>query len=159
MKVCCRGTGSSAKKGCKKRRCAKGSSNSGDHTSTQELTLAKPLKPSKKFVSQSSRLSSAEKASSTNVKVIGGKTSLTSTGGSGATRVLTEGEPSAMDYHRWLSVEVNGLPETFIGVNGNFISATVEGTLVMAGDSIDLSIVQTSACTSGADILLVGQDV
>jgi hypothetical protein len=64
-----------------------------------------------------------------------------------------------MDYHRWLSVEVNGLPETFIGVNGNFISATVEGTLVMAGDSIDLSIVQTSACTSGADILLVGQDV
>jgi hypothetical protein len=84
---------------------------------------------------------------------------LTSTGGSGATRVSTKGEPSAMDYHRWLSVEVNGLPETFIGVNGNFISATVEGTLVMAGDSIDLSIVQTSACTSGADILLVGQDV
>jgi hypothetical protein len=44
-----------------------------------------------------------------------------------------------MDYICWLSIEVTGLPEMFAGINRNFISATVEGTLVMAGDSIDLA--------------------
>jgi hypothetical protein len=51
---------------------------------------------------------------------------------------MPEGEPSSMDYIRWLSVEVTGLPEMFTGRNENFIVDTVEGTLVMAGDSIDL---------------------
>jgi hypothetical protein len=55
----------------------------------KELALAKPLKLSKKFVSQSLGLSSVEKTSSMNVKVIGGKTSSTFTGRSGAARALT----------------------------------------------------------------------
>jgi hypothetical protein len=64
---------------------------------------------------------------------------------------MPEGEPSAMDYLRWLSTEVKGLPEMFTSVNRNFISAAVKGTLVMAGDSVDLATVQTSTATNGAD--------
>jgi hypothetical protein len=48
---------------------------------------------------------------------------------------MPEGEPSAMDYIRWLSAEVTSLPEASSSVNENFISATVEGTLMMARDS------------------------
>jgi hypothetical protein len=50
------------------------------------------------------------------------------------------GEPSAEDYLRWLSVEFTGLPDMFGGVNENFDTATIEGALVMAGDSVDLAI-------------------
>jgi hypothetical protein len=52
---------------------------------------------------------------------------------------MPKSEPSVMDYIRWLSLEVTGLPEVFAGVNKNFISAMVEGTLVMAEDSVDLA--------------------
>jgi hypothetical protein len=72
------------KKDAEKWKYAKGSSCSGDQTSTQKLALAKPLKQSRKFGSLSSRLSVTEKTSSANVKISGGKTSLTSTGGGGA---------------------------------------------------------------------------
>jgi hypothetical protein len=68
-------------------------------------------------------------------------------------------EPSAVDYICWLSVEVTGLLEVFAGVNENFISATVEGTFVMAGDSVDLTTFQTVAADSRADILPTEQDV
>jgi hypothetical protein len=47
----------------------------------------------------------------------------------------------------------------FADVNENFISATVEGTLVMIGSSIDLGALQTVAVDSGADILLTEKDV
>jgi hypothetical protein len=50
---------------------------------------------------------------------------------------------------------VFGLP----GVNENFISAVVEVTLVMAGDSIDFDGLQTAAADSGADILPAKRDV
>jgi hypothetical protein len=53
----------------------KGSSRSGDQTFVQELALAKPLKPSRKFISQSS-----------DVKIGGGKTSSTSACGGGSGR-------------------------------------------------------------------------
>jgi hypothetical protein len=52
---------------------------------------------------------------------------------------MPEGEPLAMDYIRWLSAEVTGLPETFAGVNENFIFVAVEGTLMMAGGFVDLA--------------------
>jgi hypothetical protein len=51
---------------------------------------------------------------------------------------MPEGEPSVVDYIRWLSVDVTGLPEVFAGVNENFVSAMVEGTPVMAGGSADI---------------------
>jgi hypothetical protein len=47
----------------------------------------------------------------------------------------------------------------FADVNEKFISATVEGTLVMIGSSIDLGALQTVAVDSGADILLTEKDV
>jgi hypothetical protein len=72
---------------------------------------------------------------------------------------MPESEPSAMDYIRWLSTEVTALPEVFVGVNDNFISATVKGTLLMGRDSIDLATLQTVATDSGADILPTGRDV
>jgi hypothetical protein len=50
-----------------------------------------------------------------------------------------ESEPLVVEYIRWLSVEVTGLLKLFDDVNENFICAMVEGTLVMAGDSIDLA--------------------
>jgi hypothetical protein len=50
-----------------------------------------------------------------NVQSIGGLCSL-----------MLEDEPSVVDYIRWLTAEVTGLPEVFAGVNENFVSATVE---------------------------------
>jgi hypothetical protein len=49
-----------------------GASHSMGQTSTQELVLAKCLKQSKKFISQSLRLSITEKTSSVNIKISGG---------------------------------------------------------------------------------------
>jgi hypothetical protein len=72
---------------------------------------------------------------------------------------MPEGVPSTMVYIRWLSTEVIGILETFVGVNENFISAMVEGTLVMAGDSVDVAALQIMAVDSGADILPAGWDV
>jgi hypothetical protein len=83
-----------------------------------------------------------------NVQSIGGLCSL-----------MLEGEASVMDYIRWLSIEVTGLPEVFAGVNENFVSTVVEGTLAMAGGSVDLSALKASAADSGADILPVERDV
>jgi hypothetical protein len=67
----------------KKRRRTRESSHSGDQTSTQELALAKALKPSKKFSSRGSGLSLIEKASTVKVRNDGGKASLPRTGVSG----------------------------------------------------------------------------
>jgi hypothetical protein len=50
-------------------------------------------------------------------------------------------EPSVVDCLRWLSEEISGLPYMFNGVNENFATATIEGTLAMAGDSVDLDVV------------------
>jgi ATP:corrinoid adenosyltransferase len=72
---------------------------------------------------------------------------------------MHEREPSAMDYIFCLSVEVTGLLEVFVGVNKNFASAAVEGTLIMAGNSIDLAALQTMATDSGSNILPVERDV
>jgi hypothetical protein len=47
----------------------------------------------------------------------------------------------------------------FGGINDNFITATVEGALVMAGDSVDLDALQSTATESGADVLPVERDV
>jgi hypothetical protein len=55
----------------------------------QKLLLAKPLKQSKKFVTQSSGLIVSEKTSSVNRKIVGGKRSSTTTCGNGAARALT----------------------------------------------------------------------
>jgi hypothetical protein len=52
---------------------------------------------------------------------------------------MSEGDPSTADYICWLSIEVGGLAEMFVGVNENFISTAVEGALVMANESIDLN--------------------
>jgi hypothetical protein len=57
-------------------------------TSTQELTLAKPLKSSKKFVAQPSGLSIAENASPASIKISRKKVSSTSAGGSDAALAL-----------------------------------------------------------------------
>jgi hypothetical protein len=73
--------------------------------------------------------------------------------------LMPEGEPLAADYIRWLSAEVTGLPEMFAIVNKKFISAAVEGALVMAGDFIDLDALQNFAAGSGADILPTEHDV
>jgi hypothetical protein len=72
---------------------------------------------------------------------------------------MPKSEPSAEDYIRWLFTEVTGLSEVFADVNENFISVAVEGTLVMARDSIDLSALQTMATDSRVDILPSGRDV
>jgi hypothetical protein len=65
---------------------------------------------------------------------------------------IPEGEPSVTNYIPWLSTEVTSLLEVFVDVNENFVSATVEGTLVMDGGSVDLAALQASAADSGADI-------
>jgi hypothetical protein len=62
---------------------------------------------------------------------------------------MPEGEPSFTDYIRWLFAEVTGLLEVFVGVNEKIISAAVEGTLVMAGGSVDLAAQQASIADSG----------
>jgi hypothetical protein len=54
---------------------------------------------------------------------------------------MAEGEPSSVDYLRWLSTEISGLLDMFGGVNENFATATVEGALAIAGDSVDLDAV------------------
>jgi hypothetical protein len=72
---------------------------------------------------------------------------------------MPKSEPSAVDYICWLSAEVTGLPKVFDGVNESFISVAIEGTLVMAGDSIDLAALQTVAVDRGVDILPEEQDV
>jgi hypothetical protein len=66
---------------------------------------------------------------------------------------ITEGEPSSTDYLRWLSTEISGLPNMFGGVNEIFVTATVKGAFAVAGDSVDLEMVQDAAMSSGADIL------
>jgi hypothetical protein len=75
-------------KASEKWRCAIRSSCSRTQTSTQELSLSKPMKPSKNFVAQSSGLSITEKTSSVNIKITGKKTSSTSVGGSNVTQAL-----------------------------------------------------------------------
>jgi hypothetical protein len=72
---------------------------------------------------------------------------------------LPEGEPSATDYLRWLSLEISGLPNMFGGVNENFVTAAVEGALMMARDSVDLDALQSTATESGADVLPIEHDV
>jgi hypothetical protein len=68
-------------------------------------------------------------------------------------------EPSAIDYLRWLSEEVSGLPEMFSGVNENFAAVAIEGALVMAEDSVDLDAIRDAATKSGVDVLPAGPDV
>jgi hypothetical protein len=63
------------------------------------------------------------------------------------------GEPSVEDYLNWLSEEVSGLLDVFSSVNENFVTAAVEGALVLASDSIDLEAVWIGASEAGADIL------
>jgi hypothetical protein len=65
---------------------------------------------------------------------------------------MPKSEPSAVDYLHWFSAELTGLPKMFAGVNENFISGVVEGTLVMAGGYVDLGALQIVATDSGADI-------
>jgi hypothetical protein len=54
---------------------------------------------------------------------------------------MTTEEPSVEDYLYWLSDEISSLPNMFSSVNENFVTATVEGALAMASDSIDLDVV------------------
>jgi hypothetical protein len=72
---------------------------------------------------------------------------------------MPEGKPSAADYLRWLSTEIFGLPDMFGGINENFATATVEGALAMAGDFVDLEVMQDVVVSSGVDILPTGRDV
>jgi hypothetical protein len=83
-----------------------------------------------------------------NVRTIGGLCS----------PVLAE-EPSAGDYLRWLSEEISGLPDMFIGVNENSTTAAIEGALTMAGDSVDLDVMRSTAAKCGTDVLPTGPDV
>jgi hypothetical protein len=45
----------------------------------------------------------------------------------------------------------------FGGVNANFVTATVEGALVMASDSVDLVAMHDVVVSSGANILPTGE--
>jgi hypothetical protein len=72
---------------------------------------------------------------------------------------LPEGKHSAADYLHWLSVEVSGLPDMFVGVNKNFVSTAVKGTLMMAEDYVDFDGLQTATADSGTDILPTDCDV
>jgi hypothetical protein len=83
-----------------------------------------------------------------NVQSIGGLCSL-----------MPESEPLATNYICWLSAEVTDLLKVFAGVNENFVSATIEGTIIMAGDSVDLATLQAVANNSRADILPMKRDV
>jgi hypothetical protein len=47
----------------------------------------------------------------------------------------------------------------FASINENFISAIVEGALMMSGQYVDLSALQDAAAMSRDDILPMGQDV
>jgi hypothetical protein len=64
-----------------------------------------------------------------------------------------------VEYIWWLSMAVAGLPEMFAGVNENFVSATVEGALVVIGESIDLDAFQDVVAESRAYILPADRDV
>jgi hypothetical protein len=86
-----------------KRRRTKGLSRSEDQTSTQELALAKALKPSKKFSLGSSGLSLTEKASASKGGVHGGKTSLPNANVGGT--VMT---PKALDLFGFASSTSEG---------------------------------------------------
>jgi hypothetical protein len=77
----------------------------------------------------------------------------------GLCSLMPEGEPSAADYLHWLSTEISGLPDMFGGVNENFVTATIEGTLMMVGDSVDLDALQSAAAKSGANVLPTERDV
>jgi hypothetical protein len=65
---------------------------------------------------------------------------------------MPEGNPSAVDYIRWLSMEVAHLLRVFAGMNEIFISVIVEGALAMASNSVDLDAIQDAATAGGADI-------
>jgi hypothetical protein len=65
---------------------------------------------------------------------------------------MPEGDPSAVDYIHWILVEVGDLPKVFAGVNKIFVFATIEGALVMAGNSVDLDAIQDAVVASGANI-------
>jgi hypothetical protein len=65
-----------------KRRRPRVSSHFGTQTSTLELNLAKPVRPSKKFVAQASGLSITEKSSSVGITVSRKKAPSTSVGAS-----------------------------------------------------------------------------
>jgi hypothetical protein len=77
----------------------------------------------------------------------------------GLCSLMPEGEPSDAGYLRWLSTKISGLPNMFGDINENYATATVEGALTMAGDSIDSEVVQDATVSSGADGLPAGQDV
>jgi hypothetical protein len=47
----------------------------------------------------------------------------------------------------------------FGGVNENFVTAAIEGVLMMAGDSVDLNALQGVATKSGVNILPTERDV
>jgi hypothetical protein len=72
---------------------------------------------------------------------------------------MLEGEPSTADYLHWLSTEISGLLDMFGGVNENFITAAVEGALILASSSVDLDALQDAAAASGVDILPMEHDV
>jgi hypothetical protein len=74
----------------------------------------------------------------------------------GSCSPMPKGEPSVVDYLRWLSTEIFGLPDMFDGVNENFATITIEGALTMAGDSVDLEVMQDGTVCSGADVLPAG---
>jgi hypothetical protein len=67
----------------------KGLSHFGNQTSMQELALTKPLKESKKFISHSLGPSTVEKTSPAIIKILGGRTSSTTAGGSGTAQAPT----------------------------------------------------------------------
>jgi hypothetical protein len=69
---------------------------------------------------------------------------------------MPEGEPSAVDYIRWLSIEISGFPDMFGGINENFATAAVEGALTMAGDFVDLEAMRDAVTSSCADIWPIG---
>jgi hypothetical protein len=72
MKGCCYGTGSSAEESYRKVETPEGVILFWGQTSTQELALAKPMKQSKKFISQSLGHSVTDESSSMTVKISGG---------------------------------------------------------------------------------------
>jgi hypothetical protein len=72
---------------------------------------------------------------------------------------MPEGKPSVVDYLQRLSVEISSLLDMFGGVKENFVTAAVEGALILAGDSVDLNALQSAATKSGADVLPTECDV
>jgi hypothetical protein len=72
---------------------------------------------------------------------------------------MPKGEPSTADYLCWLSIEISSLPDMFGGINENFATVAIEGAVVMAGDSVDLDALQSTAAESGADLLPTERDM